>query len=175
MQCRTFAGYTSIVSNHLDVSNSPTGTNQSPTEHALEGYRELVRLLSGSRTPEFPDPSVTMAQMRALMLLSAVGESRMSDLAPHLDISLSTLSSLVDRLVESGFAQRHDDPRDRRSVLVSLTDAGAHLLDSMQELGVDHLRQLLVNLDNDEIRTVNAAIDLLIAAARRVAAQEESR
>jgi DNA-binding MarR family transcriptional regulator len=118
-----------------------------------------------------------MAQMRALMLLSAVGESRMSDLAPHLGISLSTLSSLVDRLVESGFAQRHDDPRDRRSVLVSLTDAGAHLLDSMQELGVDHLRQLLVNLDDDEIQTVNNAIELLVAAARRLAAatSEETR
>src|SRR5688572_2500187 len=93
-------------------------------EKALAGYRELVEVLSAARTPDFPDPGVTMAQMRVLMLLDGVGESRMSDLAPKLGISPSTLSSLVERLVEADLAQRRDDARDRRSVLVSLTPGG---------------------------------------------------
>jgi DNA-binding MarR family transcriptional regulator len=141
-------------------------------EQALAGYRTLLQILSGARTPELPDSSLTMAQMKVLMLLSAIGEGRMSDLAPHLGISLSTLSSLVDRLVESDLAVRRDDPRDRRNVLVSLSAAGVVLLDNFQELGLHHLRELLAQLTDTEIDTVNQAVELLVAAARRLSQEE---
>ncbi len=84
-----------------------------------------------------------MSQMKVLMLLAVGGERRMSDLAPQLGISLSTLSSLVERLVEADLAQRREDARDRRNVLVSLTPGGRALLDRFQELGAEHLRELL--------------------------------
>src|SRR5512141_304755 len=127
----------------------------SPIAAALAGYAHIVQLLSASRTPEAPDPHVTMAQMRVLMLLSAVGEARMSDLAHQLGVSPSTLSSLADRLVEAGFAHRGYDPRDRRSVLISLAPAGNRLLDQFNELGADALRALLERLTDQEIVTVN--------------------
>jgi DNA-binding MarR family transcriptional regulator len=147
---------------------------QSQIEHALAGYRALVEQLSVSHPPEFPDPGVTMAQMRVLMLLGVIGESRMSDLVPQLGISLSTLSSLVDRLVDGGYAARRTDARDRRSVLVSLAPAGTELLDSFQELGVDHLRKLLDQLSDTEIETVTKAIDVLVVAARRLTTEVPS-
>jgi DNA-binding MarR family transcriptional regulator len=147
-------------------------TTPDPIERALAGYAEIVQLMSATRTPEFPDPSVTMAQMRVLMLLSAVGEARMSDLAHQLGISPSTLSSLVDRLVEARFVARRDDARDRRSVLVSLAPAGNQLLDQFNELGAGALRELLEQIDAKDIVTVNKAIDLLVAAARRVSSEE---
>ncbi len=148
--------------------------NESAIERAIAGYRVIVETLSATHPPEFPDPSVTMAQMRVLMLLGVIGEARMSDLAPQLRISLSTLSSLVDRLVDAGFVARRTDERDRRSVLVSLAPAGTDLLDSFQELGADHLRKLLVHLSTSEIDTVNQAIDVLVTAARRVSTEEPS-
>jgi DNA-binding MarR family transcriptional regulator len=113
-----------------------------------------------------------MAQMRVLMLLSAVGEARMTDLAHQLGIAPSTLSSLVDRLVEGGLATRRDDAHDRRTVLVSLAPAGSRMLDQFNELGADALRSLLEHLTNTEMVTVNQAIELLVAAARRVSAEE---
>jgi DNA-binding MarR family transcriptional regulator len=143
-------------------------SKQESIERALSGYRELVQTLSARRTPEFPDPGITMAQMRVLMLLSVVGEMRMSDLAHELGVSLSTLSSVVDRLVDTNLAARRDDPRDRRSVLVSLAAAGAKVLDSFQELGVAHLRELLDHLSADEAEAVTRAVDVLVVAARRI-------
>ena len=145
-------------------------TNQ--VQRALDGYRELVQVLSAARTPEFPDPSVTMAQMRVLMLLEAVGETKMSGLAPRLGISLSTLSSLVDRLVEARLAQRREDATDRRSVLVSLTPEGSALLGKLQELGVEQLRGLFELLSDQEVETVIQAIELLTDAARRLPPEE---
>ncbi len=155
------------MSNHSVASNDPVASNKL-VETALAGYRELVERLSAAQKPEFPDPSVTMAQMRVLMLLSVVGEARMSDLSPKLGISLSTLSSLVDRLVDADLARRREDARDRRNVLVSLTPAGAAVLDNLQELGARHLRELLAHLDEAELRSVNDTIALLVSAARRL-------
>ncbi len=136
-------------------------------ERVLAGYRELVELLSAAHDPELPAPGLTMAQLRVLMVLSVTGQIRMSDLMPKLNISLSTLSSLVDRLVEAGLAQRREDERDRRNVLVSLTEHGVDVLDALQELGIHHLRELLARLDDAGLATVTAAIELLVAAARQ--------
>lgn len=156
----------------MDRTELTVETTAEPIERALAGYAQIVELLSALRTLEFPDPHVTMAQMRVLMLLSALGEARMSDLANQLGIAPSTLSSLVDRLVENGLANRRDDPRDRRSVLVALAPAGNKMLDQFNELGADALRSLLEQLDEREIGTVNKAIQLLVAAARRLSAEE---
>jgi DNA-binding MarR family transcriptional regulator len=152
----------------LDRTEVPPQHPGDSIERALAGYAQIVELMSAMRTPEFPDSHVTMAQMRVLMLLSAIGEARMSDLAHELGIAPSTLSSLVDRLVEGGLAARRDDPRDRRSVLVALAPAGSKVLDHFNELGTDALRALLEQLDAKDIVTVNKAIELLVAAARRL-------
>lgn len=138
----------------------------------VDGYRELVQLLAGARTPELPDASVTMAQMRVLMLLSALGEIRMSEAATSLGVSQSTASGLVDRLVESGLVARHNDAHDRRQVLVSLTANGAAFLDHFQELGINHLRELMATFSEADIATVQRAIELLTGAARRLREEE---
>jgi DNA-binding MarR family transcriptional regulator len=135
---------------------------------AVEGYRELVQLLAGARSPELPDSSVTMAQMRVLMLLNALGEVRMSEAATALGVSQSTASGLVDRLVESGLVGRNSDAHDRRQVLVSLTADGVAFLDHFQELGISHLRQLMADFSAEEIAAVQRAIDLLIGAAQQL-------
>jgi DNA-binding MarR family transcriptional regulator len=134
-------------------------------ERVLDGYRQLIQILSAARTPELPDSSVTMAQMRVLMLLAGVGETRMSELAAALGVSLSTASGLVDRLVESHLVARHTDSVDRRQVLVSLSADGAAFLDHFQELGLAHLRELLAQLSPTDVATVRRSVDVLIAAA----------
>ncbi len=156
----------------IELTVKTTPLSPQSIDSALAGYAQIVELMSALRTPEFADPHVTMAQMRVLMLLSAMGEARMSDLAHQLGIAPSTLSSLVDRLVEAGFANRRDDPRDRRSVLVALAPGGNRMLDQFNELGADALRSLLEQLNDREIVTVNKAIQLLVAAARRLSAEE---
>jgi DNA-binding MarR family transcriptional regulator len=134
-------------------------------DEVLDGYRRLVQIISAARTPELPDSSVTMAQMRVLMLLAGVGETRMSELAGALRVSLSTASGLVDRLVESHLVARHTDSVDRRQVLVSLSADGAAFLDHFQELGLSHLRELLARLSPADIATVRRTVDILIRAA----------
>lgn len=152
-----------------------TSPNKAATEieAALDCYRDIVQLTSGIRPTEFIESSVTMAQLKVLMLLS-VSEARMSDLATTLHLSLSTVSGLVERLVESGLASRRTHPEDRRQVIVSLTEAGSAFLDRFQELGISHLRQLLAVLPAADVATVRRALELLIAAARQLPKEDPS-
>jgi DNA-binding MarR family transcriptional regulator len=143
-------------------------------EAVIDGYRELVQLLSGARSPDLPDSSVTMAQMRVLMLLNALGELRMSEAASALHVTQSTASGLVDRLVETGLVARHNDAQDRRQVLVSLTEQGTAFLDHFQELGLRELRQLLAHVPSNDLPTVQRAIDVLVEAAREISNEENS-
>jgi 4'-phosphopantetheinyl transferase len=143
-------------------------------DEVLDGYRRLVQIISAARTPELPDSSVTMAQMRVLMLLAGVGESRMSELATALRVSLSTASGLVDRLVESHLVARHTDSVDRRQVLVSLSADGAAFLDHFQELGLSHLRELLARLSPTDVAAVRRTVDVLIAAALELPKESNS-
>jgi DNA-binding MarR family transcriptional regulator len=75
--------------------------------------------LIGAHAPEFTEAGVTMAQAKVLYVVMAAGELRMSELAARLGVSSSSASGLADRLVELGLLRRHDDPDDRRQVMVA--------------------------------------------------------
>jgi DNA-binding MarR family transcriptional regulator len=134
-------------------------------ELTAAAYDRLVGVLATTRTPELLESTLTMAQLKVLMLLSVVGEQRMSDLAAQLGVSLSTATGLVDRLVDGGLAQRREHATDRRSVLISMTAAGTQFMERFQELGAGQLRDLLTRLDTQELALVRRAIEVLLEAA----------
>ena len=59
---------------------------------------------------------------------------------------------------------RHDDPADRRQVVLTATPAGMTFLDGMRELGNTQFRELIA-LRPDELRTVRRSIEILSRAA----------
>ena len=138
----------------------------------VDGYDRVVRNLTATRSAGIFESSVTMAQLKVLMLLGAKPETRMSELATFLHLSLSTVSGLVEKLVENGLALRRTDDIDRRHVLVSLTPQGGTFLDRFQELGKETLRELLSQLTADEVEIVAKAMNVLIGAAERVTERE---
>ncbi|MDQ1425388.1 MAG: hypothetical protein QOD72_2886 [Acidimicrobiaceae bacterium] len=78
----------------------------------------LARLLENHGTTD-----LTLPQYRVLGLLAG-GNERASLLAARLAVAKPTLTSLVDSLVERGFAARETHDGDRRVVRVSITPAG---------------------------------------------------
>ena len=75
---------------------------------------------------------LTGAQARVIRFLERAGEPvRMADIAAALEVVPRTATSMVDGLESAGLVARAIDPHDRRSILVSLTDEGALLLDRL--------------------------------------------
>jgi len=129
-----------------------------------------MQRLAGSHAAEFLEIDVTMPQAKVLYLLSAAGELRMSDLVHQLGVSLSTVSGLVDRVVDHGLARRREDASDRRHVVVTLTAAGRAFVDRFRELNAAQVRALLVLLADDDLTHVARALDALGAAATELVA-----
>jgi DNA-binding MarR family transcriptional regulator len=124
-----------------------------------------MRRLAGGHATEFLEIDVTMPQAKVLYLVAAAGELRMSDLVGQLGVSLSTVSGLVDRIVDHGLAVRREDATDRRHVVVSLTAAGRTFVDRFHELNAAQVRALLRLLDDDDLNHVARATDALGDAA----------
>jgi DNA-binding MarR family transcriptional regulator len=63
-----------------------------------------------------------------LTCYTAEQDQTVRGLAAQLKVSKSVITRALDRLSELDLAQRRDDPRDRRSILVARTAAGHALL-----------------------------------------------
>jgi DNA-binding MarR family transcriptional regulator len=81
-------------------------------------------------------------QYQLLLALAGMAEDAeptVGYLAERLLVKHHSAVELVDRLERLGFVQRATNPKDRRGVLVSLTEAGAQVLD---ELSTSHREEL---------------------------------
>ena len=83
-------------------------------EHRLR--RRVEQILAGD--------GLALEQWRTLDLLSDGDGHSMTQIAGHVMVPAPTLTKIVDRLVESGLVYRRPDERDRRRVLVFLSEHG---------------------------------------------------
>ena len=134
-------------------------------------YAEMMSAVASGHAPEFAAMDVTMAQMKALYLVSSRGSLHISALADLLGVTLSTGSGLADRLVDQGLLERRHDEHDRRHVVVRVTAAGRDMLERMRELGAGRVRTLLGGLDDGDL----AAFERILASfIQQIAAESAS-
>jgi DNA-binding MarR family transcriptional regulator len=85
---------------------------------------------------------------------------RMTDLSEQLLASQSGMTRAIARLRDAGFVDREQDPNDRRSFIVSLTNKG---LEQLRDAQVTHhtcVRELLfAKLDDNEIELLATLYD----------------
>jgi DNA-binding MarR family transcriptional regulator len=75
---------------------------------------------------------ISVSQCYTLESLEEHGMLTMQALADHLQLAISTVTRVVDQLVDKGLAERQNAPWDRRVCQVRLTDVGAQLLSTIQ-------------------------------------------
>jgi DNA-binding MarR family transcriptional regulator len=73
-------------------------------------------------------------------------------------VTSGTMTNRVDRLVARSLVERLPDPRDRRGVLVRLTDEGRATVDGALAALLEHERPLLAALSADERRDLAALL-----------------
>ena len=78
----------------------------------------------------------------------------------------STLTSLLDRLTKRGYIAREVDPADRRSFMISLTQAGRLAAQHATEAVADLERQALATVTPAQLAGFHALIDALTEVSR---------
>lgn len=111
---------------------APTSrASRSPTPAALqasERIADFVLAVLRSAPSRWQELGITPQQLRLLLELSALGIARPMQLAQRMEIHVSTLSGITDRLVERALISRQPAVDDRRCFDLALTDEGRAIL-----------------------------------------------
>ena len=78
-------------------------------------------------------------------------------------VTSGTMTNRIDRLAEAGLVRREPDPRDRRGVLVTLTDQGRAVVDATFTDLLDREHALLAGLPDDQRRLLAGLLRTLLA------------
>jgi DNA-binding MarR family transcriptional regulator len=137
----------------------------------LDLQTDLYRSLRPAR--EWLEVDLTMPQTKVLFLLYSDGVARMGQLASSLGVTLSTVTGIVDRLVEQDMVQRQEHPQDRRLVVCRLTSRGSETVERLHQAGRGRMADLLGGLSVDDLHKVVAGLAILSTAASESAEQPQ--
>jgi DNA-binding MarR family transcriptional regulator len=115
--------------------------------------------------------SLRLVDLTVLCVLWADGPQTMGHLAARVDVSVTVLTHVVERMTVLGLVERKHDSRDRRHVIVHSTDRGMATLTPPGTGQRARLEDLLVRLSDDELGSLLVGIRAL-AAARDCGANE---
>lgn len=134
-----------------------------PVDAVVDDLLALARVLVGltARTLASFDVDLTLPQYRTLVVLAGHGPRRAVDLAADLGVHPSTVTRTCDRLVRRGLVRRHRETSDRRSVRLSLTEAGKALIGDVMRRRAAELRRLARPFGGD----LGEAVRGVVAAA----------
>jgi DNA-binding MarR family transcriptional regulator len=95
--------------------------------------------------------SLSLVHLYVLTVLEAHGHMPMSKLADTLDVSVASLTGIIDRMEDRGLVERRREPDDRRVILVHTTDAGRAVFTEMAAERRKDLGPLLDRMTDEEL------------------------
>jgi DNA-binding MarR family transcriptional regulator len=98
-----------------------------------------------------PDVQVSPGHIQVLIALTR-GPRSVGKLAEELEVSPPAASQLVDRLAEHGMVHRHNDPADRRVVLVDYVEGMHEVARSIVAKRRRPLQAAMSKMTDDEAR-----------------------
>lgn len=117
----------------------------------------LVQLMRRAVQSDRFSPSM----VSTLTTLDHAGPTRVTELAGALGVTQPAMTQIVDRLDRHGLVRRTPSPRDRRAVLVELTDAGRASIAERRAARVAVLTARFDGLPPEDRQAVIAALPAL--------------
>ncbi|WP_269859221.1 MarR family winged helix-turn-helix transcriptional regulator [Streptomyces sp. RPT161] len=111
------------------------------------------------------DPSLTLPQLRTLVVLESQGPVKLAALASVLGVNPSTAMRMIDKLEAIGHVDRQINPDNRREVVLRLTSAGHRLVREVLARRHDDIATIVERLPADQRKGLVQALQALIAAA----------
>jgi len=114
---------------------------------------------------------LSMHQVSLMMQLNYRGACGMSEISERFNVTPAAASQLVDKLVQSGYIQREEDPNDRRAKLLNLTDKGREVIQQGFEERYRWVDELTERLTEEERVQISEALDIMTRAAQDLEAE----
>jgi DNA-binding MarR family transcriptional regulator len=95
--------------------------------------------------------SVSLIHLNVLAMLEVHGPLAMSRIAELLDISVASVTGVIDRMEKRGLVERRHDVDDRRVVLVHPAAGGRELFTDIDGRRREHLARLLTHIADADL------------------------
>lgn len=135
----------------LELSNVLHSWADLATRQSMENNRKFMHAQGYS-----------FAQMNSLFFIHHHEQGNINKLACHLGISKAGASQIIERLVESGLVNRDEDPQDRRTKRLSLTEEGQALINNARVARHSWIDEFCASLGEDEKASIVKALDTLV-------------
>jgi DNA-binding MarR family transcriptional regulator len=126
---------------------------------SFRGAMAAVRRLRGRETQR--PGELSFAQYGMLFGLGEAGELSVRELALAADLAPATVTQMLDSLEAAGLVERVRSRRDRRVVLISLTERGAELVAARRARFEPLWRGALAEFGEDELLIAARVLDRL--------------
>ena len=96
---------------------------------------------------------LSMNEIHVLEAITKTSEPTMNNIAKRLRVTVGTLTTAMNRLVEKGYTKRHREEEDKRKVLISITKKAKDALAIHDEFHDEMIDATIkdMNLDKDEV------------------------
>jgi MFS family permease/DNA-binding MarR family transcriptional regulator len=128
----------------------------------------IQRLAHSGRAGARP-AEVTPSELAALGILRAAGPLRVGELAARTGVTFPTMSRILDKIVQHGWAQRRADETDHRASVITITRNGENALDAARHDRTTRLQAALANLEPDDAAALLTAMPALETLADQAA------
>jgi DNA-binding MarR family transcriptional regulator len=131
---------------------------------------QIALLIQDDLARYFADTALTPARTHLLWELNRLGPSTQQTLATTLKVSPRNITGLVDALEAAGFVIRRSHPRDRRAILVTLTEQGSQTIAEMAQERAQIASALIASLSSDQVEQLRQGLDTVAARLEALAA-----
>lgn len=107
------------------------------------------------------DKGLTLPQMHTLEILGIHSDLRMKELAQRMGVTTGTLTVMVDRLEEAGLVCRRPNEKDRRSIIVTLTDEGREHFKEHDKLHAQLTADITAGLSDEQRKCFAECLEIM--------------
>ncbi|MCD8332087.1 MAG: MarR family transcriptional regulator [Oscillospiraceae bacterium] len=132
-----------------------------------EQLRQLQLTMQRSAFRNVQAHSSYRGQGRVLSILMEQPEISRKELGETVDISRQALTELLQKMEKRGYIVRRPDPRDRRVLLIRLTQEGRRAAEENRR-GVQDLSRLLECLDDDKLALFSECLETILLHEREL-------
>ncbi|HOO32637.1 MAG TPA: MarR family transcriptional regulator [Thermotogota bacterium] len=104
--------------------------------------------------PESSDIDLNRTQRKTLLFLTKESGKTMSELSERAVLEKGSFTTVIDKLIDEGLAERERDENDRRKIIVSITQKGRETAEKISEDLSRHLEEKLSQLPEENIREI---------------------
>ena len=110
-----------------------------------------------------PFTDISMNDMHVIEAIGSQQKRNMSAIAATLEVTVGTLTIAINNLVKKGYVKRTRSSKDRRVVLVTLTDKGEEAYNHHMAFHENMILDIMKRLDEEKLDVLTETLDSVMA------------